>query len=71
MKLTYDQMRLLSEIGDPHGKLTIKNTKGHVLRPALKKWGNKDGKSTFTQEPLRPYHVPTVNRSQTFHRVSC
>ena len=71
MKLTYDQMRLLSEIGDPHGKITIKNTKGHILRANIKKWGNKDGKSTFTQEPQRPFPAPMVSHSPIYPQAFC
>ena len=71
MKLTYGQMRLLSEIGDPHGKITIKNKKGHVLRPTIKKWGNKETKSMSTPELQRPYHVPMVSHSPIYPHHSC
>ena len=37
VKLTYEQMRQLSELGDGPGKLTITKN-GKVLRPTLKKW---------------------------------
>ena len=64
MKLTYEQMRLLSEIGDAHSKITIKNKKGHVLRPTIKKWGNhKETKSKSSPELLRPFHAPMVSHS--------
>ncbi len=72
MKLTYEQMRLLSEIGDTHGKITIKTKKGHVLRPSIKKWGNhKETKSMFTPELQKPYHVPTVSHSPICPPASC
>ena len=71
MKLTYEQMRLLSEIGDTHGKITIKNNKGHVLRPTIKKWGNhKETKSMSTPELQRPFHVPMVSHSPICPQVS-
>ena len=64
-------MRLLSEIGDTHSKITIKNRKGHVLRPTIKKWGNKDGKSMSTQEPLKLFHAPMVSHSPIYPQASC
>ncbi len=40
-KLTYEQMKLLSESGgDPGGKMIIKNKKGRVLRTVPQKWEN-------------------------------
>ena len=40
-KLTYEQMKVLSESGeDPGGKLIIKNKKGKVLRTRPQKWEN-------------------------------
>ena len=40
-KLTYDQMKLLSDSGgDPGGKLVIKNKKGQVMRTVPQKWEN-------------------------------
>ena len=71
MKLTYEQMRLLSEIGDAHSKITIKNKKGHVLHPTIKKWGNKETKSMSTPELQRPYHVPMVSHSPIYPQVFC
>ena len=38
VKLSYEQMRRLAELGDDGGKLTVKNRQGKVLRPALKQW---------------------------------
>ena len=38
VKLSYEQMRRLAELGEDGGKLTIKNREGKVLRPALKQW---------------------------------
>ena len=63
MKLTYEQMRLLSEIGDAHSGVTIKNKKGHVLRPTIKKWGSKETKSMSTPELLKPFPQCTVSHS--------
>ena len=74
MKLTYEQMRLLSEIGDTHSNVTIKSRKGHVLRAPIKKWGNKDGKdgkSMSSPEPQRPFHAPMVSHSPIYPQASC
>ena len=38
MKLTYEQMRHLAELGDGDSKLTIKNKKGQVIRQTSKQW---------------------------------
>ena len=38
VKLTYEQMRHLSELGNHPDKLTITNRHGKVLRPTMKKW---------------------------------
>ena len=66
MKLTYDQMRQLSSIGGPQGKLVIKNKKGHVMKCGLKKWGKtKETKYMSTEVGQKPSHVPMANLSQT------
>jgi hypothetical protein len=65
MKLVYEQLRLLSEIGDAHSKITIKNKKGHVLRPTIKKWGSKETKSMSTPELLKPLPPLTASHSVT------
>ena len=48
MKLTYEMLRHLSEIDVAGGKVVLKNRKGHVLKPALKKWQSpKETRSKF------------------------
>ena len=37
-KLTDEQMRQLSELGNHPDKITITNRHGKVLRPTMKKW---------------------------------
>ena len=66
MKLTYEMLRRLSEIDDG-GKLVIKNRKGHVLKPALKKWHQSPQETRFTSTmvPQRPSHALMENHSQT------
>ena len=71
MKLTYEQMRLLSEMGDTHSGVTLKNRKGHILRPRIKEWGNKETKSMSSQELQKPFHAPVVNHSPIYPHLSC
>ena len=72
-KLTYEQMRHLSELGDGPGKLTITKD-GKVLRPIQKKWGQgQTAKGTgFMSMAVRPRqsHAPTGNRSLTSPQAS-
>ena len=72
MKLTYEMLRHLSEI-DEGGKLVIKNRKGHVLKPALKKWHQspQETRSTSTMVPQRPSHAPMENHSQIYPLRFC
>ena len=67
MKLTYEMLRHLSTMDAAGGKVVLKNRKGHVLKPALKKWHQspKETRSTSTMVPQRPSHAPMENHSQT------
>jgi len=73
MKLTYEQMRHLAELGDGPGKLTIKNRAGKVLRPALKKWGEIPKETGYMSSagPPRQNHAPMGHRSRIYQRVFC
>ena len=73
MKLTYEQMRHLAELSDPPGRHQVKNRKGIVLRPPLKKWGRNhlETKSTSSPALLKPYHAHTAPHSQTSPQVFC
>lgn len=72
VKLTYEQMRHLAELGDG-GKLTVKNREGKVLKPTLKKWGPnanpKATRSTCMEVPQKPNRAPTASHSQTSQQV--
>ena len=72
MKVTYEMLRHLSEI-DEGGKLVIKNRKGHVLKPAFKKWHQspKETRSTSTMVPQKPSHALTETHSQTYPLSFC
>ena len=57
-KLTYEQMRHLSELGAPEGRLVLENRKGVILKSQLSKWGNPlETKSTSTAGAHLPYPV--------------
>ena len=76
VKLTYEQMRRLAEVGDGPQNLSIKNRDGKVLRPTLKKWGlnatPKETKSMCTAVPPKQNHAPMGNHSPTcLHPSSC
>ena len=50
------------------GQLCVKNSKGQVIRPSLKQWGEKTPKAmpyTSTKEPQKPCLVPMASHSQT------
>ena len=70
-KLTYEQMRQLSELGAPEGRLVLKNRKGVILKSQLSKWGSPlETKSTSSAVALRPYHVHLGSHSLTFPQAS-
>lgn len=71
-KLTYDQMRHLADLGTDGGRLTIKNKKGVVLKPTLKKWHQSQKAMVFTFTAGPPTQPPllTGNPSLTFQQAS-
>ena len=73
VKLSYEQMRQLSEIGEG-GKLAIKNRDGKVLRPTLKKWHQsqtqKETKSTSILGLQKRSPAPMGNPSPICLQVS-
>ena len=71
-KLTYDQMRHLADLGTDGGRLTIKNKKGLVLKPTLKKW-HQSQKATafmFSAGPPTQSHAPSAHPSLTCQPAS-
>ena len=72
MKLTYEQMRQLSELGGPTTKVVIKNRKGQVIRPREKKWGPSPQamKSKSMGGLLRPSLAHSENPSQIYQLPS-
>ena len=75
VKLTYEQMRHLAELGDSGGRLTVKNRLGKVLQPTLKRWGRnespKETRSMCTAVQPKPSHAPMGNPSPTCQQASC
>ena len=74
VKLSYEQMRMLSEIGDAGGRVVVKNRAGKVLQPALKKWGRnaspKETPSMCMAGQQKPSHAHMGNHLQTCPQVS-
>ena len=72
MKLTYEQMREMAKVGDPTGKVPIKNQKGRVLRPTTKQWAHpQKTKYMSTEGPQRLFHAPMVSHSPIYPHHSC
>ena len=71
-KLTYEQLRLIATGAPDGGKLVIKNNKGLILRPKIKKWGHppQETKSMSTEGLLRPSHVSKAHPSPICHQAS-
>ena len=67
MKLTYEQMRTLAQMGPANDKIILKNKKGQILKSANYKWDHpqKETKSTFLEVQQRPSHALMVNRFLT------
>ena len=67
MKLTYDQYRMLAQLGPANDRIILKSKKGHVLKPPVDKWHESQEAMRFmsTQGLQRPSHAPTVNLSLT------
>ena len=72
MKLNYDQMRQLAQLGQTDHKLVIKNKKGVVLKPAQKKWdpSPKEIRSTCLAVQQKPSHAVTANRFLTCPQIT-
>ena len=72
MKLTYEQMRTLAQMGPANDKIILKNKKGQILKSANYKWDHpqKETKSMCLEVQQRPSHVPRVNHLLTFPHPS-
>ena len=67
MKLTYDQLRMLAQIGSTEGRIIVKNKKGHILKPPLGKWDHppKETRSTCLEVQPKRSHAPTASHFLT------
>ena len=71
-KLTYEQMRHLADLGSDGGRLTVKNKKGLVLKPTLKKWHQSPKATVFTFTGAQPTqsHALLAHPSLTYQPAS-
>ena len=72
MKLTYEQYRMLAQLGPSNDRIIVKNKKGQIIKPNIK-WENEHLKETrFMSSAVqpRPSHAPTASPLQTFHLAS-
>ena len=68
MKLTYEQLRMLAQLGPANEKIVLKNRKGQTVKPAIDKWHLNNLKETrFTSlgAPPRPSPAPSESPFQT------
>ena len=67
MKLTYEQYRMLAQMGPANDKIVLKNKKGQILKSANYKWDHpqKETKSMCMEVQQRPSPAPTVNHFLT------
>ena len=71
MKLTYEQYRMLAQLGPANDRIIVKNRKGHIIKPNVK-WDPNPKETRFTSMavPPRPSHAHTENHSLTCLRPS-
>ena len=72
MKLTYEQMRALAQLGPSNDRILLKNKKGQILKPAIDKWhpNLKETRFTCMEEPRKRSHALTVSHSPISPPVS-
>ena len=72
MKLTYEQMRMLAQLGPSNDRIVVKNKKGRILKPLIHKWDQSPKGTQYTcmgAQP-KPYHAPMESRSPIFPPAS-
>ena len=76
MKLTYEQMRMLAQLGPSNDRIVLKNKTGRLLKPPMSKWHQslavasslgcaKGTQYTCMGAPQKPSHAPMESRSPT------
>ena len=70
MKLTYEQYRMLAQLGPANDRIIVKNRKGHIIKPNVK-WDPNPKETRFTSMavPPRPSHAPTGSPLHPFRPV--
>ena len=67
MKLTYEQYRMLAQLGSSNDRIVVKNKKGRIVKPS--QWDPnehlKETRFTSTAAPPRPFLAHMENHSQT------
>ena len=73
MKLTYEQYRMLAQLGPSNDRIIVKNRKGHIIKPSLNKWDQNLKETRFMSSavPPKPFLAHTENHSLTCLRPSC
>jgi hypothetical protein len=66
MKLTYEQMRMLAQLGPANDRIIVKNKKGNIIKPNIK-WDQNPNETRFTSmaAPPRPFLARMENHSLT------
>ena len=62
MKLTYEQYRMLAQLGPSNDRIILKNKKGQIIKPSVNKWDQNLKETRFTSMavPPKPFLAPTV-----------
>jgi 16S rRNA G1207 methylase RsmC len=74
MKLTYEQMRMLAQLGPANDRIIVKNRKGHIIKPDEV---NMSSKGMLDQERMwtaskknrifqRRYRIRLIHREQIY-----
>jgi hypothetical protein len=73
MKLTYEQMRMLAQLGPANDRIIVKNKKGHIIKPNIKWDQNERLKGTrysFSAMQPRPSPAPSGSLCPVYQATS-
>ena len=60
MKLTYEQYRMLAQMGPASDKIVLKNTKGKILKSGIYKWDHPQKETKYMCMGVQPFpDLPT------------
>ena len=57
MKLTYEQYRMLAQLGPANDRIVVKNRKGHIIKPNVK-WDLNPKETRFSSSAMQPRPSP-------------